>query len=389
MHPENLNTRLSLKVNPLKAIVMKEMDNDDKPIETDADTEKEDEISVEGVYPYDPTAVDIDIKEDPVSVFQFIRKYKQGDLITDPEFQRKLVWKIEQQSRFIESVIMNFPLPPFYINQRKDGKYLIIDGLQRTTALYNYLQDEFELKGLLALPQLNGKTFSNLEAQLRAKIEDKKLLLYILKPSVPPSVIYDLFNRINTGGTALNRQEVRNCIFLGKSTRLLKELSEEEYFRRAIDYGIKDTRMKDGEAILRFLAFAIFNYESDYKGDMSAFLERAMVEINKMDDRHLNELKIKFKRVMGLTYDFFGNTNFRYPKGQNRGRINIAMFESISFFFLNQTDEYLMGNKEKIKENYQILLKDSEYADAVGFATGGQLRVRNRFRRVVEILGNI
>jgi len=368
---------------------MKEMDNDDKPIETDADTEKEDEISVEGMYPYDPTAVDIDIKEDPVSVFQFIRKYKQGDLITDPEFQRKLVWKIEQQSRFIESVIMNFPLPPFYINQRKDGKYLIIDGLQRTTALYSYLQDEFELKGLLALPQLNGKTFSNLEAQLRAKIEDKKLLLYILKPSVPPSVIYDLFNRINTGGTALNRQEVRNCIFLGKSTRLLKELSEEEYFRRAIDYGIKDTRMKDGEAILRFLAFTIFNYESDYKGDMSAFLERAMVEINKMDDRHLNELKIKFKRVMGLTYNFFGNTNFRYPKGQNRGRINIAMFESISFFFLNQTDEYLMGNKEKIKENYQILLKDSEYADAVGFATGGQLRVRNRFRRVFEILGNI
>jgi hypothetical protein len=368
---------------------IKEPDDDEKPIETDADTAEEDEISAEGVYPYDPTFADIDIKEDQFSVFEFMRKYERKSLIIDPEFQRKLVWKQEQQSKFIESVIMNFPLPPFYLNQRKDGKLLIIDGLQRTTSIYRYLHDEFELKGLEALQQLNGKKFSDIDAQLRAKIEDKKLLTYTLKPSVAPRVIYDLFNRINTGGTPLNRQEVRNCIFLGKSTQLLKELSEEEYFRRAIDYGIKDTRMKDREAILRFLAFTIFDYESDYEGDMSPFLEKAMVEINRMDDPHLDELKIKFKRVMELTYRFFGSANFRYPTGHSKGLINIAMFESISYFFHNQTDDYLMKNKEKIIENFKILLNDNDYRDSVKQATGAPSRVSKRFKRVFEILGAI
>ncbi|MCX6580997.1 MAG: DUF262 domain-containing protein [Candidatus Aminicenantes bacterium] len=363
--------------------------DDDKPIEFDADTDDEEGIGAEGLYPYDPTTSDIDLKEDPHSVFQLMRKYDQGYLVIDPEFQRKLVWKPEQQSKFIESVILNFPLPPFYINQRKDGKFIIIDGLQRTSTLHRYINNQFELQDLKAIPRLNGKFFSGLDEQLKVKIEDKKLLLYILKPSVPLKVIYDLFNRINTGGTQLSRQEVRNCIYMGQSTHLLKGLSEAEYFHKAIDNGIKDTRMKDREAILRVLAFSIFDYENDYKGDMSAFLEKAMVEINKMEESKLNELKKQFRQVMELTYRFFGSDNFRYPTPKSRGRINIAILESISYFFLKNTDEYLLKNKERILRNYKMLIKDQGFADAVGFATGDKTRVIKRFSMVFEVLGNM
>ena len=87
---------------------------------------------------------------------------------------------------------------------------------------------------------------------LQSKFEDKKLTVFVLKPSTPMVVIYDLFNRINTGGTQLNRQEVRNCIFIGKSTQLLKELSGQDYFKLAINEGVKDTRMKDREVVLIF-----------------------------------------------------------------------------------------------------------------------------------------
>lgn len=361
--------------------------DDDKAIEFDADTDDEEGIGAEGLYPYDPTTSDIDIKEDPQSVFQLMRKYDQGNLVIDPEFQRKLVWKPEQQSKFIESVILNFPLPPFYINQRKDGKFIIIDGLQRTSTLHRYINNQFELQGLQAIPRLNRKFFLDLDEQLKAKIEDKKLLLYILKPSVPPRVIYDLFNRINTGGTQLNRQEIRNCIYMGQSTRLLKKLSEEVYFRNAIDNGIKDTRMKDREAILRVLAFSIFDYETDYKGDMSDFLEKAMVEINKMKENQVNELKKRFRRVMELTYNFFENRNFRYPTDYTRGRINIAMMESIAYFFFKKTDDYLLENKEKIIVNYNKLIFDKTYEDTVRFATGDKTRVITRFKKVFEILG--
>ena len=111
-----------------------------------------------------------------------------------------------------------------------------------------------------ALTHLNNCNFSDLaaiEGDYQTRIEDKKLTLYIIKPSVSSKVIIDIFNRINTGGTQLNQQEVRNCIFSGKSTKLLKELSEKDYFKDAIDGGISSDRMKDREAVLRYLAFKV------------------------------------------------------------------------------------------------------------------------------------
>lgn len=94
--------------------------------------------------------------------------------------------------------------------------------------------------------------------------------------SASSKVVYDIFERVNTGGTQLNRQEIRNCIFAGKATKLLKKLSEQEYFKQAIDYGFSPKRMKDRELILRYLAFKIFDDNEDYQGDMSDFIEEAM-----------------------------------------------------------------------------------------------------------------
>lgn len=161
------------------------------------------------------------------------------------------------KSRFIESLILNIPIPPFYISQDLEGKMIIVDGLQRSSAIFDFLSNKYALVGLDALPDLNGKSYTQLDSDLQARIEDRELLLYILKPSVPMSIVYDIFNRINSNGTPLTRQEIRNCIYIGKSTRLLAELAESEEFRRAIDHGLSWLRMKDREAVLRFLAFLL------------------------------------------------------------------------------------------------------------------------------------
>jgi uncharacterized protein with ParB-like and HNH nuclease domain len=361
-------------------------------IEKDEDTAEEDRSDDGGLYPYDPTKADIDIREDPQTVFELMRKYDNGKLIIDPEFQRNLVWKLEQKSKFIESVILNFPLPPWYVNQTMDGKYIIVDGLQRTSALHQFINDEFKLTGLEALTNLNGYIFSELKdlpGNYQTRIEDKKLNLYVIRPSVPTKVVYDIFNRINTGGTNLERQEVRNCIFLGKSTKLLKELSEEDYFKKAIDDGISPKRMKDREVILRYLAFKIFNYETEYHGDLSAFVEEAMKKINLMSDQEIEVLKKDFQRVMIWTFDFFGNRNFRLPTEKNRGRINIAIFESISYFFSVKSDEFLRENKVAVKDNFNKLLANSEYLDAIRYGTGSRNKVITRFNLAQEILGNV
>jgi uncharacterized protein with ParB-like and HNH nuclease domain len=147
---------------------------EEKPIILDEDAPEEDDG---GIYPYDPTEKDIDIRENPHTVYELIRKYDQGRLITNPEFQRNLVWKPEQKSKFIESILLNFPLPPWYINQAVNGKYIVVDGLQRTSTLNEYLKDKFALQGLKALPHLNGNKFSELEhipGNYQARIEDKK-----------------------------------------------------------------------------------------------------------------------------------------------------------------------------------------------------------------------
>ncbi|MBD2148605.1 DUF262 domain-containing protein [Pseudanabaena sp. FACHB-1277] len=369
----------------------KKANNENEIIETDDDTLEEDQ-GEEGLYPYDPTEADIDIREDPQTVFELMRKYDHGKLIIEPDFQRNLVWERTQQSKFIESVILNFPIPPFYVNQTREGKYIVVDGLQRTSTLYEFVNNGFKLQGLEALKKLNGYSFSdlkNLSGDYQTKIEDKKLNLYVIRPSVPSKVVYDIFNRINTGGTNLQRQEVRNCIFLGKSTQLLKELAESDEFKVAINQGISPKRMKDREAVLRYLAFRIFDYEKDYQGDMSNFLETAMKKINTMKSSEIESLKDDFQRVMNITYEFFGKRNFRLPTNQTRGKISIAIFESVAYFFSIKEDLFLKQHKTQIIDNFERLIKNADYLDSVKNATSSKAKVISRFNLAQEILGDI
>jgi len=357
---------------------------------TDEDTI--DEESSGGFYPYDPTEEDVDIRQEPYTVFDLMRKYKQGKLDINPEFQRNLVWTVEQKSKFIESIILNFPIPPFYVNRTKKGVFIIVDGLQRTSTLFEFMDDKFELTGLETLSKFNGYKFSKLielPGNYQTRIEDKKFTLYIIKPSVPIRVVYDIYERINFGGTPLNRQEIRNCILIGKATKLLNELSAEEYFKKAIDNGVSPNRMKDREAILRYLAFKILDYKTDYNDDMSFFIEEAMKTINLIEDTEIEKLKKDFKRVMTLTFKFFGDRNFRLPTGKTRGRINFAILESVGYFFSIQSDSFLEKNKQAIQNNFNKLLQDKSYVKAVKSSVGTQEKVKARFERVKEILGNV
>jgi len=355
-------------------------------IEFDIDTIDIDGNIYESLYPYDPSFSDIEMLETPFTVFEYLRKYKQGKIIIQPDFQRNLVWTNEKKSRFVELILLNFPLPPIYLNETINGKYLIIDGLQRTTAIYQFYNNEIVLSNLEALPQYNKYHFNEFPDALKSKFEDKKLTIYILKPSTPMKVVYDLFNRINTGGTQLNRQEVRNCIFIGKSTKLLKELSEKEYFKEAISYGIKDTRMKDREAVLRYISFRWFDYKKEYSGDLSNYIENVMKKINTIDDDTIDKMRNDFKRVMKWTYKIWKNANFRIPTEHTRGMINIAVFESVCNYIASKTDIFLDKNKIQIKKNYSKLITNPEFYESVTRSTGNKQRVFDRFRLANEIL---
>lgn len=358
-------------------------------VSSDSDTDKlEEDPNPNGLYPYDPSYTSIDIEELPFSIFEYLRQLKKDRIIINPEFQRNQVWKQEQKSRFIESVILNFPLPPIYLNQNKENKYIVIDGLQRTTALSEFFEDKFALSSLEALPAYNGKRFSDLSEILQSKLENKKLTIFSLKPSTPLVVIYDLFKRINTGGTQLNRQEIRNCIFIGKSTRLLKKLASLDVFRKVTDYGVSPKRMKDREIVLRYLSFRWGNPDSMYEGDMSGFLEGVMADINKKTDTQIQEIENDFVRVMDWVRRIWGNRCFRIPTDKTIGVVNMAVFESVCRFISYSSDEFLTEYKDDIYSRYEALIANNAYRDAVTRTTASKTSVANRFRLAHEILSS-
>lgn len=357
-------------------------------VESDDDTDQSeiDNPNPKGLYPYDPTYTTIDIEDIPFSIYEYLRQMNKGRVIVQPDFQRNQVWTRVQKSRFVESVLLNFPLPPIYLNQNTDGKYIVIDGLQRTTALFDFFHDKYALHGLEALPAYNGLKFSDLSETLQSKLENKKLTVFSLKPSTPMVVIYDLFKRINTGGTQLNRQEIRNCIYSGKSTRLLKELSETECFLKATDYGISPRRMKDREVVLRYLSFKWQDYEQTYEGDMSRYLEDMMVKMNTMDDVFKEKLKADFERVMTWAYKIWGDSAFRIPTEKTRGVINIAVLESVCMFLSHSEDEYLETNIQIIRDRYNQMLLSDSYREVVNRATSSKLNVVKRISLANDFL---
>lgn len=125
---------------------------------------------------------------------------------------------------------------------------------------------------------------------------------------------------------------------------------------------------------------------------MSTFLEKAMRDLNKMPDENISSLKEDFLRVMQLTYEFFGTRNFRIPltgKPDTRGRINIAVLESVGYFFSTQQDDFLRDNKKAIMANFDRLLKNKDYLEAVQTSTGNKNSVITRFQLAQQILGKV
>lgn len=359
-----------------------------KYVLNDGDAEYDDDTT-DGIYPFDIEDT-IDIKDDKFSVFEYIRKVKDKKIVMNPDFQRNEVWTIEQKSQLIESTMLEIPIPAFYMKKDAQGRLIVVDGLQRTLALRGFLNDEFPLTGLKALSKLNGLTCTEMRnndslSNLITRVEDRQLFFYVISKTTPMSIVYDIFNRINTGGTKLERQEIRNCIFIGNSTRLLKELSGEDVFNKAIDKGISGKRMKDREAALRCIAFTILDYKKTYTRSMDDFLEQAMRRINKMSTVEVDDLKRKFLNIMERTQRTYGDTNFRIPSDYTRGRINIAVMETIYYVYYQKIEMGQTIDDNLMRQSFQTLLKDPAYLDAVRNSTGSPSKVMTRFNLAKQV----
>ncbi|MGI9256778.1 MAG: DUF262 domain-containing protein, partial [Salinispira sp.] len=279
--------------------------------------------------PFDPNKIRVDPKNTQMD--SLIKRMRNNEIDLSPNFQRNdNVWTPTAQSRLIESMLIKIPLPAFYLDATDDGKWLVVDGLQRLTAIKKFVVDKtLILEGMEFLPNLNGKKFNDVHRRFQRRIEETDIVMYLIQPGTPPQAKFDIFKRINTGGVPLSGQEIRHALNQGKITELLKELAESNEFKRATDNGIQSKRMDDRDCVLRFFAFMLHPPE-DYSADsFDRFLNETMAQANAMDDEQLNELAQKFRRAMESAREIFGNVAFRkrLDKGAPRHPINKTLFE--------------------------------------------------------------
>ena len=351
-----------------------------------------------------PDAV-LNIDRVPASVFQLKRRKDKSPSLLNlgPEFQRELVWSSKQKSELIESILMGIPLPLFYVKEDKDGVYIIVDGKQRLSAMFDYIDNKFALGPLKILKDYKGKYFKALLPTEQSKIEDFALTLHVIKPPTSDQVTFDLFDRVNRSGTRLNNQEMRNALYQGNVTKMLKELAKSEEFKSAMGGEDLSKRMKDRYMILRFLSFYLWkcgksidpdtNELIQYKSNLEDFLSKTMRFVNNQSVQELQNLGFEdmFKATMITCCTVLGKDCFRLPMKESsisRRPINMALFETISFF-IAQLHKYWTNKGSEIVSQYQQLLKNFDFIDSITKSVDSKHQIEKRFDIITEAIENV
>ena len=338
----------------------------------------------------------IKIEQAQYSIFELKRRYDKKRICIDPDFQRNSVWSIKQKSELIESVIMGIPLPLIYLAENEDGMLVVVDGRQRLTTFFEFLDNKFKLKDLKILPQINGMNLNELdESKMYSRyvtmIEDTQLVVQIIKYPTSDRVRFDIFDRVNRGGTPLNKQEMRNALYQGNATRLLNKLAVMDSFQKATGNAISPKHMKDKYIILRALSFYLLLHGElkdrnqrilTYRSDMEELLGIGMKYFNAATRHQLYEIEVLFDYTMKKSYQCLGENGFRIPSDNKiRRPISMTLFETLFYYFTlfdTKTD------MEKMHRGVDELLKDEEYLKSLQHSVDSSVNVKLRFDKVIE-----
>lgn len=345
-----------------------------------------------------PDAV-LNISREPASVFQLKRRWEKKPSMLDltPDFQRELVWSQRKKSELIESILMGIPLPAFYVREQDNGVYVVVDGKQRLTTLFDYMDEKFKLESLKILKEMNGKGFKDLTPLQQNKLEDYSLQLNVIKAPTSDRVIFDLFDRVNRGGVTLNNQEMRNALYQGNATRLINELAKNESFKKATENAATPKHMKDRYLVLRFVAFYLLNnhlsrdVESgnilEYKSNLEDFLGQTMRYINSLDEHgsEMNQIRTVFNETMKMAASEvvqLGGFRLLPKPGGNKRPINMAFFESFCYLISRIQGQF----KSKIADAYIMLQNNQKYVYSLTHSVDSKVQLENRNECIEETI---
>lgn len=340
-----------------------------------------------------------------------------GDILNvRPEYQRRLRWVTPQKSRLIESLLLNVPVPPIFLYETTEARYEVMDGQQRLNAIKEFLEGDFALSGLQVLSPLNGMRYSKAPPRIKRALDRASLSAIVLllesdsdrDPDNKFSIVdirRFIFDRLNTGGTRLNAQEIRNAIYPGAFNKGIVELARNRLFTDIFgippyteanpsDYYENPNRQKntlyasmgDCQLVLRYFAL---RDSSNIRGSMKAMLDRAMEERTNLSPEDVDALKQEFVSRLEKAAEVFGPRPFLLPPDEKgRERLSAALYDASLVALNNQWEhaEEFKSSSDAIKGRLKKEFS-SEESGAILTGQGNTAQaVKDRIRLLETVL---
>ena len=332
----------------------------------------------EGPTPYDITSYGSDMPVDGIV------KRLNNNSIFIPSFQRSFVWTLKQATRFVESLLLGLPVPGIFLSKESSTqKYLVIDGQQRLRTLqffYNGIFEpnskEFVLKGVQK--QFENCSYRTLSEQDQLRLDNSILHATIVQqehPANDDSSIYYIFERLNTGGTPLQPQEIRSSVYHGALNDMTKLLNENQAWRLVL--GIPSRRLKDQELILRF--FALYFGYNTYTKPMREFLNRYMMvnrDVTPIEEKSLSSI---FESTIEFLQECIGTVLFKPTRG-----LNAAVYDSIMVATAQRLSFGKIIDKHAFHHAYDSLLQGDLFMKLTSTSTADEANVKQRISMAIK-----
>lgn len=239
--------------------------------------------------------------------------YDRKELVLQPEYQRFFTWDIEKQSKLIESIVLGYPLNPLHLSEELQGME-VIDGQQRLTTVFRFIDNKFVLTKLKQLPLLNGRSYKQLDIQVQKAILNYSIGIFPYSGE-DKKLKFEIFERLNCGSTTLTAQELRNCVYHGTLNDLIKRLATLDVTKKLFHMDSK--RMKDRELILGFFAVQDTDLLNKHVHSTKELLDTYMAENRMIGSIEAQGRENDWKEFAELCLQLFDRP-FRREKAKNR-----------------------------------------------------------------------
>lgn len=331
-----------------------------------------------------------------MSVGELIRIYEKRELLINPVYQRSFRWDESRKTRFVESLILGIPIPPIFVFTDENGRWELIDGLQRLSTIFqfagvllnpegNALEPKFIPSGTKLIPSLNEVVWESeaddqegLPLAVRLDVERVRIRVEILKRESDGRAKFELFQRLNSGGAELSPQESRNCVATMLNPNFFRQLiqmSEYPPFRHTTTLTTRAIEeQKHVELVLRYLAYRYKPYQNGI--DVHDWLDEVLIDMSQDNSFDLVAEKDRFEETFKLLEGLLGTDTFKRYEGAFNGGFSIAAFEAISHGVSMHLESLVATtDKQLLVERIKAMWSEHQFVDSTKAGTRGSTRL--------------